>query len=41
MKKFAVVILAGGLGYMAWLKIAADRANQAVWEKVADPTPTI
>ncbi|WP_241698374.1 DLW-39 family protein [Flaviflexus huanghaiensis] len=41
MKKFIIVLLASGLGYVAWLKIAADRANQAIWEQVADPVPTI
>ncbi|WP_222704416.1 DLW-39 family protein [Flaviflexus massiliensis] len=41
MKKFAAVLLASGIGYLAWIKIATDRANQAVWEEVADPTPSI
>ncbi|MGO1401547.1 MAG: DLW-39 family protein [Flaviflexus sp.] len=41
MKKFVVIAVAAGIGYVTWLKIAADRANQAVWEQVADPTPAI
>lgn len=36
-----MLLLACGVGYAAWLRIAADRANQAVWEEVADPAPTI
>lgn len=40
MKKVVLTLIGAGLGYAAWLKVQADRQNQAVWEEVTDPVPS-